>query len=73
MNNYKIYGNIFDSLLELSKTMELHSETILGYILKNNNIKVEKIKFSFMRIRCDGNISSKDKFLEEMKIIITKS
>ena len=64
MNNYKIYGNIFDSLLELSKIMELHSETILGYILKNNNIKVEKIKFSFIRIRCDGNIDSKDKFLK---------
>lgn len=64
MNNYKIYGNAFDSLLELSKKMKLHSETILGYILKNNNIKIERIKFTFKRIRCNGDIDWKDKFLE---------
>lgn len=38
MKTYKIYGKIFDELLELSKIHELHSETILGLILKNNNI-----------------------------------
>ena len=63
MNNYKIYGNIFDSLLELSKTMELHSESVLGYILKKYNIKSKRIKFIFKRIRCNGNIALKDKNL----------
>ena len=61
MNNYKIYGNIFDSLLELSKIMKLHSETILGYILKKNNIETEKINFIFKRMRCNGNICHSDK------------
>ena len=56
MNNYQIYGNIFDSLLLLSKQMPLHSETILGLIIKNNNIKIEKINFRFKRVRCNGNI-----------------
>ena len=60
MNNYKIYGNIFDSLLEISKKHKLHSETILGDILKKNKIKVEKINFRFRRMRCNGNITKND-------------
>ena len=57
MNNYKIYGNIFESLLDLSKKMSLHSETILGLVLKNHNINVKRIQFIFVRIRCNGKVS----------------
>ena len=60
MNNYEIYGNIFDSLLQISKTNKLHSETILGDILKKNKIKVEKINFRFKRMRCNGTVNKMD-------------
>jgi hypothetical protein len=61
MNNYKIYGCIFDKLLDISKKMPLHSEHVLGLILKNNKINIKKIKFHFRRIRCEGNICSTDR------------
>ena len=61
MNNYKIYGCIFDKLLDISKKMSLHSEDILGLILKNNKINIKKIKFRFHRIRCEGNIEERDR------------
>ena len=61
MNNYKIYGNIFESLLDLSKKMSLHSETILGFVLKNHNINVKRIQFIFVRIRCSGKVALLDK------------
>lgn len=63
MNNYKIYGLIFDSLLEISKKHPLHSETILGCVLKQNNIQVARIKFRFQRMRCDGKVEKNDKNL----------
>ena len=54
METYKIYGFIFDKLLEISKKMELHSETVLGKILTDNGISIEKIPFLFHRIRYNG-------------------
>ena len=54
MNSYKIYGYVFEKLLEMSKIQPLHSETILGEILNINNIKVIKIKFNFSRVRFNG-------------------
>ena len=57
---YKIYGKIFLQLLDLSKKMSLHSETILYFILHNNNINVKHINFRFARIRNNGNINKDD-------------
>lgn len=54
---YKIYGEIFIHLLSISKNQPLHSETILGNILiENNKINIHKVDFNFSRIRCDGKI-----------------
>lgn len=58
---YKVYGNIFLHLLKLSKNNRLHSETILGIILKNANINVQKVNFRFARMRRNGIIDWKDK------------
>ena len=57
---YKIYGKIFEELLELSNKYELHSQTILGMILEKNNIENIKIKFNFARIRSDGKVAKRD-------------
>jgi hypothetical protein len=57
---YKIYGKIFEELLELSNKYPLHSETILGMILEKNNIENIKIKFNFARIRSDGKVAKRD-------------
>jgi len=54
---YKIYGNLFSHLFELSKSRMLHSETILGYILDTNKVKVKRVQFRFLRIRHDGSIA----------------
>ena len=51
---YKIYGEIFNDLLEVSKKKELHSETIIGDKLQQQNISIYHIHFRFLRIRCDG-------------------
>jgi hypothetical protein len=57
---YKIYGKVFEELLELSNKYELHSETILGMILEKNNIKNIKFKFNLARIRSDGKVEKRD-------------
>jgi hypothetical protein len=54
MNTYKIYGDIFNSLLEISKNKPLHSETIIGEKMVNNNLNIIRIKFNFARIRFNG-------------------
>ena len=51
---YKIYGKIFNKLLEISKKQQLHSETVLGLVLKQNKIKVVKVKQNFSRVRFNG-------------------
>ena len=75
---YKIYGKIFKELLDLSKKQSLHSETIIGIILKNNKINIKKINFLFCRIRFNGIICKNDekfyknnlKKLKNQKLII---
>lgn len=57
---YKIYGKIFLQLLDLSKKMSLHSETILSIILLNNNISVKYVDFRFARVRCNGRVKQGD-------------
>ncbi len=62
--NYKIYGEVYTQLLEISKNQCLHSETILGMILKEkNSLSIQKVKFNFCRVRCDGRICDNDKKL----------
>ena len=53
-NNYKLYGDIFDKLLKLSKLMPLHSETIIGHIINEYKLNIYRIPFIFIRIRCNG-------------------
>lgn len=60
MGTYKIYGCIFDHLLAISKKMPLHSETILGHVLKLNGINNITIPFRFRRIRIDGSMCDKE-------------
>jgi hypothetical protein len=59
MKTYKIYGDVFNSLLEISKKQPLHSETILGERMHNHNLNVIKIKFNFARIRFNGFCADK--------------
>jgi hypothetical protein len=54
MKTFKIYGNIFLQLFEISKNQQLHSETIIGEVLSKNNIKIKRISFLFQRIRMNG-------------------
>lgn len=61
MNTYKHYGCIFDHLLEISKKMSLHSETVLGLVLNLKNIEVKRVPFRFRRIRIDGTTCHSDK------------
>ena len=49
---YKIYGKIFETLFEWSKKRPLHSETILGLVLKPN--KINKVDLYFARVRING-------------------
>jgi hypothetical protein len=67
MKTYKLYGNIFKSLLDLSKKQCLHSETIIGKIMYNHKINIIRIKFNFARVRMNNIIENKDKFLLENK------
>lgn len=56
---YKMYGEIFTQLLDYSKKLPLHSETVLGNILidKNKiNIKDNQVGFKFARVRFGGTI-----------------
>jgi hypothetical protein len=54
MKTYKLYGDIFKYLLDISKKQELHSETILGEIMHNYKLNIIYISFTFSRIRCNG-------------------
>ena len=60
MNTYKLYGRVFNLLLDVSKKQPLHSETILGEILTNYGLNIVRILFNFSRVRCNG--ASVDKF-----------
>ena len=55
-NTYKIYGEVFNSLLNTSKSQSLHAETIVGGIMNNHNLNIIRIPFNFSRVRFDGTI-----------------
>lgn len=57
---YKIYGNIFNDLLNISKKKPLHSETVIGERLLKNGINFKDIPIKFQRIRANGQIDIKD-------------
>jgi hypothetical protein len=59
MTTYKIYGEVFDLLLDISKNKPLHSESILGEIMCNNKLNIIKILFNFSRVRFNGNCVDK--------------
>jgi len=54
INTYKIYGEVFNSLLDVSKKQPLHSETIIGERMNNHNLNIIRIKFNFSRVRFNG-------------------
>lgn len=56
MNTYKLYGYIFYRLFKYSKKYPLHSETVNYRLMVINNINIEKINFTFHRVRSDGQI-----------------
>lgn len=58
--NSGMYGKIFEHLLELSRTQELHSETIFGYILiQHFKLQIIRVSFHFARVRMDGKVHDK--------------
>lgn len=54
LNISKIYGTIFDIMLEYSKKRPLHSESIHKFLMDLHKIPIVKIPFYFNRVRCDG-------------------
>ena len=54
MNTYKLYGALFDELMEYSKTGMLHSEKYQQTQLTKRNIRLVYIPFFFNRIRFTG-------------------
>jgi len=56
-STYKIYGEVFNLLLDISKNKCLHSETILGEIINNHKLNIIRIKFNFSRVRLDGRLA----------------
>ena len=60
MNNYLLYGSLFNKLHNYSKKKPLHAETYVATMLKNNKIEWITIRFFFMRTRAGGNIDKRD-------------
>ena len=54
MKTYKIYGDVFKDLLDISKKSILHSETVLGNIIYKEKLNVNRTNFKFSRIRMNG-------------------
>ena len=63
MKTYKIYGEVFNLLLNISKKKPLHSETIIGEIMNNNKLNIIRVPFNFTRVRFNGVCV--DKFCNE--------
>jgi hypothetical protein len=63
-----IYGERFNTALEYSKKHPLHSETLLGHILKQHNVVIKRVSFPFQRVRCTGEICPSDATLNTREI-----
>ena len=60
MKTYKMYGDIFDQLLPISRVRTLHSEEIIGKNLYDNKCKTIVAPFRFQRVRVDGSTERRD-------------
>jgi hypothetical protein len=60
MKTYKLYGDIYKYLLDISKIEELHSETIICQLMINYNLNIIYLDFLFLRVRFNGIISEAD-------------
>jgi hypothetical protein len=60
MKTYKLYGDIYKYLLDISKIEELHSETIICQLMINYNLNIIYLDFLFLRVRFNGIISEND-------------
>lgn len=61
MNTYKLYGNVFHELLDISRIKPLHSETVLGELMvEKYNLNIKRVLFNFIRVRCNGQVPRLD-------------
>ena len=60
---YKLYGDVFKYMLDISKKQSLHSETVLGQLMDSFKLKIIRVPFIFKRIRCNGKCAPYDKVL----------
>jgi len=60
---YKLYGDVFKYMLDISKKQSLHSETVLGQLINSFKLNVIKIPFILKRIRCNGKCHTFDELL----------
>jgi hypothetical protein len=67
MKTYKLYGDIYKYLLDISKIEELHSETILCKLMINYNLNIIYLDFLFLRVRFNGIITEEDIILFNKK------
>jgi len=51
MKTYKLYGETFRHLLYISRLEVLHSETIIGKLMKSHKLNIVKIPFKFTIVR----------------------
>ena len=63
--NYKIYGTLYEKLLEYSRIKKLHSEQFHYYYL-SKLLTIKYIPFYFQRIRANGKIEEQDEFLSKI-------
>jgi len=63
--NYKIYGTLYEKLLEYSRIKKLHSEQFHYYYL-SKLLTIKYIPFYFQRIRANGKIAEQDEFLSKI-------
>ncbi len=56
----RIYGTRYGGALKYSKSLQLHSEKYLSFVLYYNTITIKYIVFPFRRMRADGNINEND-------------
>lgn len=60
-NTYQKYGDVFNLLLQISKRVPLHSETVLGRLMiKKYRLKIVRFRIEFARVRTNGVIVTKD-------------
>jgi hypothetical protein len=65
-NTYKIYGSIFNELLDYSKKYSMNSEDIYYKYILADNLSLKYINFYFNRVRADGT-EKRDYIIPNMK------